>query len=80
MIDRERQIKMRIGWFRHVEEITGNVAKIWMYYGISKKTYYKRHNRYLKDGEDGLIERFRRPIHFPKATPPKVIEKIVYLR
>ncbi|MCM8804087.1 MAG: helix-turn-helix domain-containing protein [Candidatus Omnitrophica bacterium] len=80
MTDKERQVKMRLGWFRHVEEITGNVAKTCRYFGISRKTYYKWYNRYLKEGEKGLVERSRRPNHISKETKHQVIEKILYLR
>ncbi|MCM8830083.1 MAG: hypothetical protein NC824_03695 [Candidatus Omnitrophica bacterium] len=32
---------MRLGCFINVKEITGDVAKIYRYFGISRKTYYK---------------------------------------
>ncbi|MFN4227356.1 MAG: helix-turn-helix domain-containing protein, partial [Candidatus Ratteibacteria bacterium] len=80
MTDRERQIKMKLGWFRHVKEVTGNVAKTCRYFGISRKTYYKWYNRYLKYGEEGLVDGSKRPKHCPRATCPEIIEKIVYLR
>jgi len=80
MSKQERQIKMRLGWFRHVEEITHNVAQTCRYFGIARKTYYKWYNRYIEEGMSGLIDRSTRPHHCPKATKAEVVEKIIYLR
>lgn len=71
---------MRLSWFKHVEKKTGNVAKTCRYFGISRKTYYKWYNRYLKYGQEGLIDLSKKPKHSPKATKPEIIEKIIYLR
>lgn len=80
MTERERQIKMRISWFNHVKKVTGNVAKICRYYGISRKTYYKWYDRYLEKGTCGLVELSRRPFYSPEATKAEIVEKIIYLR
>jgi len=80
MPDQERQIKMRLAWFNHVQEITHNVAKTCRYYGISRKSYYKWYNRYLEKGPSGLIDGSRRPLYSPQTTKAEVVEKILYLR
>ena len=35
----DRMAKIRLAWFRHVEEVTHNVAKTRRYYGISRAAY-----------------------------------------
>lgn len=80
MSEQERQIKMRLAWFNHVQEITHNVAKTCRYYCISRRRYYKWYNRYLEKGSTGLIDGSRRPLHSPQTTKAEVVEKILYLR
>jgi len=80
MSQQQRLIKLRLSWFRHVQEITHNVAKTCRYYGIARRTYYFWYNRYQEYGLEGLKDRSRRPHHSPRATKPEIIEKIVYLR
>lgn len=73
-------INLRFSWFRHVQEVSHNVAKTCRYYGIARKTYYFWWNRYQEYGLEGLKDRSRRPLNSPRATKAEVIEKIVYLR
>ena len=42
----DRMVQRRLAWFRHVEEVTHNVAKTCRYYGISRNTYYTWYRRY----------------------------------
>ncbi len=76
----QKLVNLRLSWFRHVQEITHNVAKTCRYYGIARRTYYFWWNRYQEQGINGLKDRSKRPLHSPKATKPEIIEKIVYLR
>lgn len=72
--------KWRLGVLHHVEEVTHNVAKTCRYYGICKGVYYEWLKRYQEEGEAGLRDKSRRPIHSPQATRVEVIGKIIYLR
>jgi len=75
-----RNLKWRLGFIQHAEEITKNVAKTCRYFGISRTTFYRWYERYQKEGLEGLKDRSRRPFHIPNATKPEIIAKIVYLR
>lgn len=75
----DRAVHRRIGWFRHVDEVTHNVAKTCRYFGISRQTYYRWYRRHLRLGESGLRNGSSRPHHSPRATPFEVVEKILYL-
>ncbi len=72
--------KWRLGVLRHVDEVTHNVAKTCRYYGIGRTAYYEWYNRYRDEGEEGLRDKSRRPIHSPHATQTEVVAKIIYLR
>lgn len=80
MIEKEiaRNIKWRLGFIQHAEEITKNVAKTCRYFGISRTTFYRWYERYQKEGLEGLRDRSHWPFHIP--TKPEIIAKIVYLR
>lgn len=80
MSEQERQIKMRLEWFRHIEEVTNNVAQTCRYFGIARKTYYRWYNRYVEEWGSGLIDRSTRSHRCPKATKEEAVEKIIYLR
>jgi transposase len=56
------------------------VAQTCRYFGISRKTFYKWRRRYAIHGEAGLSDRPRTPQRSPRATPPAVVSKILYLR
>lgn len=72
--------KWRLGVLRHAAEITHNVAKTCRYYGIGRTAFYEWYNRYQKEGEEGLREKSRRPLHSPLATEAAIVAKVVYLR
>src|SRR5437867_6694961 len=76
----DRMVQRRLAWFRHVAEVTGNVAKTCRYYGISRNTYYTWFRRHQESGLEGLRDRSRRPRSHPRATPWEVVEKVLYLR
>lgn len=76
----DRIAQRRLAWFRHVEEVTHNVAKTCRYYGISRTCYYRWYSRYQEVGFDGLRDRSARPHVSPRATPWDVVEKVFYLR
>ncbi|WP_216216843.1 IS481 family transposase [Amycolatopsis aidingensis] len=76
----DRQVRRRLAVLRHVEEVSGNVAMTYRYFGISRPAYYTWLRRYEADGVDGLRDRSRRPRTSPNATHVDVVEKIVHLR
>lgn len=80
MSPEDRMIQRRLAWFRHVEEVTRNVAKTCRYYGISRTRYYVWYRRYAEVGPEGLRDRSRRPHSHPRTTRGEVWEKVLYLR
>jgi transposase len=60
--------------------VTGNVAKMCRYYGITRQAYYTWVRRYEEQGLEGLRDRSRRPHTSPNATKAEVVGKIVYFR
>jgi transposase InsO family protein len=56
------------------------VARTCRYFGISRTAFYKWKKRYEEFGEAGLANRSHAPHESPRATPPEVISKILYLR
>jgi transposase InsO family protein len=57
-----------------------NVSGVCREAGISRKTFYKWHARYLAEGLDGLEERSRRPKRSPGQVTGPIEELIVRLR
>ncbi len=49
-------------------------------YGVSRKTAYKWRDRFEQQGESGLVDRARRPLHSPGQTPPEVEACVVEVR
>lgn len=80
MCHNDRLVKMRLAWFRHVDEVSNNVAKTCRYYGISRTAYYRWSNRYQQFGINGLKDHSRGPKQGPRKTPREIAEKVLYLR
>ena len=57
-----------------------SLAELCQRYEISRETGYKWLERYQQEGEEGLEERSRAPLHHPQAMLPKVIDALVDLR
>jgi len=57
-----------------------NIRELCRHYGISSRTAYKWLKRFEQEGQDGLVDRSRRPKHIPKQTEKAVEEKVVELR
>ena len=49
-------------------------------FGISRPTGYKWLERYLSEGQAGLVDQSRRPHHSPNRTVPTVETAITALR
>ena len=61
-------------------ETSRNVARTCRHFGISRQAFYKWKRRFDEFGAAGLYDRPRAPHRSPRATPPVVASKIVYLR
>ena len=57
-----------------------SVARTCRHHGISRNTFYKWRRRFAERGVAGLCNRPGRPHRSPRAKPPEVIAKILYLR
>ncbi|MFQ5523824.1 MAG: helix-turn-helix domain-containing protein [Acidimicrobiia bacterium] len=59
MTEREPQrlVKRRLAIIQHAEEVTGNVAQVCRYFGISRQTFYYWLHRYEEKGLDGVQNR-----------------------
>ena len=73
-----QSIKRRLSCIQYAQKFT--VSKTCRHFGISRPTYYKWYKRYLKFGEEGLVDRSRKPKNCPNEKPREVYEKILYLR
>jgi transposase len=75
-----RRAKRRLAIIRHAEEVTGNVALTYRYYGISRQVFHTWRRRYDAHGLDGHRDCSSRPQATPNATRTEVVGKIIYLR
>ena len=57
-----------------------NISHLSRRYGISRKTAYKGINRYSREGNDGLADRSRRPLHSPMKTPLQLERAVLKVR
>lgn len=75
-----RLVVWRSRILQHAADEDRTVAHTCRHFGISRKTYYKWLQRFRSHGEAGLSDRSRAPQRSPRATPPEVVSKILYLR
>lgn len=59
---------------------SGEVAGFCREHGISRETFYKWRRRFLAEGQAGLEEQSRRPLHSPTRTATELEERIVRVR
>jgi transposase len=78
--DQRRLTAWRFKVLRQAEERARNVAWTCRHFGISRKTFYKWKRRFAEHGEAGLCDRARTPHRSPRASPPEVVSKLLYLR
>lgn len=73
-------VRRRQEWFRLAER--RGVHYTSLYFGISRKTYYKWWNRYKAGGCDpaSLQDRSRRPKTHPKTSSPEMVNTVLRLR
>ena len=75
-----RLVAWRSKFLQHAAGDDGTVAQTCRYFGISRKTFYKWKHRQASHGDAGLCDRSRVARRYPRATPPEVVSKILYLR
>lgn len=75
-----RLVSWRLKVLQHASDVTQNVARTCRHFGISRKTFYKWQARHTAHGTAGLADRSRVPRTSPRATPPEVVSKVLYLR
>lgn len=51
---RDRNAKHRLAIIRRAQEVTGNVAKTCLYFGVTRQSFYTLRRRYEERGQDGL--------------------------
>jgi transposase len=71
----------RLAWMMAYQE-TSNAQAVCNKFGISRKTFYKWLKRYQESDGDSksLLDRSRRPHHFPRATMPEHVELLRRVR
>src|SRR5450631_911646 len=79
MTDQERDVQRKLKVLRHAEQ-TGNIAKTCRYFGIGRDGFYRWKTEYQQRGEAGLVNAKSIPKNPANETPPKIVEKIFYLR
>lgn len=70
----------RAGFVQACREEIGSMAELCRRFGISRKTGYKWLLRFLEEGEEGLYERSRAPLHHPNATCSEIEDAIMAIR
>ena len=78
--DQIRLTTWRCKVLRQAEQSARNVSWTCRHFGIARKTFYKWKRRFAEHGEAGLCDRARTPHRSPRATPPEVVSKLLYLR
>lgn len=70
----------RLRIMQHAGGEPRQVARTCRYFGISRTAFYRWKQRFDEFGEACLADRPRTPHRSPRATPPSVVSKILYLR
>lgn len=74
------QVRLRLRWFQHYEQVTHKVSPTCRYFGISRSTFYLWYHRYLSLGEEGLKNKSSRPHKINRIIPKDIRETIIKLR
>ena len=74
---REQRIRQRLNWFRKAQEL-GSVTDACVFFGISRKTYYKWWHRYAASRWDrlSLADRSRRPHRHPRQVGTRMARRL----
>lgn len=74
------QVRLRLRWIQHFEQITHKVAPTCRYFGIARGTFYIWYHRYLSLGVEGLKNKSSRPFRVHRWLPKDVRDTIIQLR
>ena len=74
---REQRIRQRLNWFRKAQELH-SVTDACVFFGISRKTYYKWRHRYAASSWDrlSLADRSRRPHRHPLQVGTRMARRL----
>lgn len=74
---REQVIRQRLNWFRKAQEL-GSITDACVFFGISRKTYYKWRTRYVASQGDrlSLADRSRRPHTHPRQVGTRMARRL----
>ena len=78
--EQARLVAWRLRVLTHASDAPRQVAQTCRHFGISRPTFYKWKQRFEAHEAAGLCDRSRAPRRCPRATPPAVVSKILYLR
>lgn len=76
----DQQMRSRLRWIQHYEQVTKKVAPTCRYFGISRGTFYLWYHRYMSLGVDGLRDKSSRPHKIKRWLPKDVRDTIIQLR
>jgi transposase-like protein len=77
--EQARVVAWRLKILRYSQGEPRQVARTCRHFGISGNLFYRWKRRFEAYGEAGLADRPRTPLRLPRATPPAVVSKILYL-
>jgi hypothetical protein len=75
----ESEVNRKLRILNHVN-LSGNIAKPCLYFGIPRSLFYVWRNTYREFGDEGLKRKKPIPKTHPNQTPDEIVEKILYLR
>ncbi len=78
--EQTRLVRLRSKLLQLAASTSRGVSHACRHFGVSRQLFYKWKKRHEEHGDAGLADRSRRPLHSPRATPPEVVSKILYLR
>jgi transposase InsO family protein len=78
--EQARLVAWRLRVLQHASDGPRQIAQTCRHFGLSRPTFYKWKKRYEAHAAAGLCDRSHAPRHSPRATPPAVVSKILYLR
>ena len=79
MTQEQREVRRKKRILEHAEK-SGNIRQTCRYFGIPRSLFYVWKKRYEETGEAGLARRKPVAQSHPNATPPEIVEKVLYLR
>lgn len=76
----DQQVRLRLRWIQHYEQVTKKVAPTCRYFGITRGSFYLWYHRYMSLGVEGLRNKSSRPHKIKRWLPKNVRDTIIQLR